>query len=519
MKINKINSIQNKFTILHFTFLILFTLLTANHQTKSSDKNNPESSDPFLNYSTPEEQGLDSELLADMLEKIKLEDLKVRSVIIIRNGHLVLESYVHPYTKDVLHDVKSVSKSIISSVVGLALKENIIESLEQKVSDFLPEYFQDEDSIKRNIKLSHLLSMSSGLSIDENGSIMNEIMTKEDWVEETFKQPIVSSPGEEFSYCTFLTHAMSLVLSKASRTGLLELTHKHLFNNLGIKEVYWEKGPHGYYFGGDKLWLTPRAMAKFGYLYLNNGMWSNNQILPQEWVEASTKNQFKEFPDSSYIGYGYGWWLGKNGSYYARGAGGQIISVYPERDMVVVFTGADSYVWQNLTNEFILPAVNETGLLPPNHDAKLRIKNMIGELELPEPISLQPVPEIVKKISDKKFILENNDLGFSEITFSFNEPDVFSIVIKYEDKILDLLAGLDGIYRVNKEVKWGIKPDNNIIALRGTWLNETKLFLDFHEVGEPFYFEVELEFSSDNISALFTWQPFGWKFHVVGTPK
>jgi CubicO group peptidase (beta-lactamase class C family) len=118
----------------------------------------------YWKNSIPEEQGINSELLAEMLENIKEEDLKIRSIIIIRNGRLVLESYVHPYNENVMIDVKSVSKSIISSIVGIALKEKIIESLNQKVIEFLPKYFPvDPDPLKKEISLAHLLTMSSGL--------------------------------------------------------------------------------------------------------------------------------------------------------------------------------------------------------------------------------------------------------------------------------------------------------------------------------------------------------------------
>jgi hypothetical protein len=416
-----------------------------------------------------------------------------------------------------MHDVKSVSKSIISSIVGIALRENIIESLDEKVMDILPEYFQMEtDTLKKEISLAHLLSMSSGLDLDENGPIMREIMSEDDWIKAVFERPMLASPGEQFSYSTLLTHTMSLILKKSSGRDLLEIGNKYLFEPLGVKQVHWEKGPKGYIFGGDKLWLTPRAMAKFGYLYLNKGKWENYQIVPKKWVEESTSNYFTNFSDSTYTGYGYWWWLREGESYHARGFGGQIISVYPSEAMVVVFTGADNYTWNELTDDYIIPAVNTAGPLPPNPAAEERINNLIRELIFPESQTPQPLQETARKLSGKKYILQKNDLDFSEITLMFDETNVCNMLVKYGEDTLHLAVGLDNVYRITKKVKWGMKPDNNILALKGRWVDEGKFIIDFHELGEPFYFDVVLEFNKENLKALFTWQPIGWKFMLQG---
>ena len=139
-----------KLLVINLYLIVIFSLSTFCYSQEIENKD-----DLFFKTSTPEEQGIDSKLLADMLERIKEENLKIRSVLIIRNNHLILESYVNPYNRYVTHDVKSVSKSIISSVVGIALRENIIDSLNQKVIDLLPEYFPvDIDSLKENYSCS-----------------------------------------------------------------------------------------------------------------------------------------------------------------------------------------------------------------------------------------------------------------------------------------------------------------------------------------------------------------------------
>jgi CubicO group peptidase (beta-lactamase class C family) len=492
--------------------LILIFILICKPQ-KTSDKEQKTFTQTFWETSTPEEQGLESSFLTDMLTEIKNNELRIRSVIIIRNRHLVLESYVHPYDSDISHDVKSVSKSIISSLIGIALRENIIKSLDENVYDFFPEY----SSIpKRNIRLRHLLMMASGLKLDENGPIMENILSQNNLMEAILSQPIIEKAGEQFKYCTFNTHVMSGILTRASGISLLELGKKYLFEPLGIKNVYWLKDDQGYYFGGDKLWLTPCDMAKFGYLFLNKGKWEDKQIIPEEWVIESTKNKFLNFNDSGYSGYSYGWWINEKESYCARGFGGQIISVYPEWNMVVVFTGADNHQWQTLTNKYIIPSISDRNYLSPDVTTQKLLKKLIRELKNPEPQLHHSLPEIAKKISGKKYILKKNDLNFASITLCFEKDAECRLLINYNRDILDMAIGLDNVYRVSTDMSWGMKPEKNILALRGEWRANKKFYIDFQEVGEPFYFDIDLTFEEDEIRLLFIWQPLNMKFILEG---
>jgi CubicO group peptidase (beta-lactamase class C family) len=482
-------------------------------------ENNKESLNGYWESSTPEDQGIDSESLVAMLKKIKDEQFKIRGIIIIRNDHLVLECYVHPYDRDVMHDVKSVSKSIISVIVGIALREGMIKNLDQKVYEFLPEYFKTEELQKKEISLRHLLTMTSGLDVDENGPIMAEIMSHEDLIEATINRPMITSPGKTFTYCTLLTHTMADILTKASGMDLLEFSRQYLFETLGIVNVYWEKDPQGYYFGGDKLWLTPIDMAKIGYLYLDHGCWEGEQIVPQEWVMESTKNQFDSFNTEGYDGYGYWWWLTADGSYHARGFGGQIISIYPEKNMVVVFTGADNNQWQQLTNTYILPAAKGDRRLQCNESAVRQLEKIIQELKTPQPQKPPQLTETAKSISGKRYILSENDLDFSELAFYFEKTDQCRLEIKYNNDILDLAVGMDNVYRITDGVNWGIKSANNTLALRGKWINDHTFFIDFHEVGEPFYFDMTFQFSDDEIIASLAWKPMNWPFVLKGEWK
>lgn len=508
------------FFLVLFFFYILFLPSTAISQEKNTSVNNEKTTDLFWKTSTPEKQGIDSNLLADMLDRIKKEELKIRSVLIVRNDHLILESYIHPYHRDVLHDVKSVSKSIISSLVGIALQKKIITGINQAVYDLLPEYFPDDiNPIKMKINLENLLTMASGLDLDENGPIMGKIMANDNWIKGTLSQPITSEPGEQFNYCTLLTHIISAILTETSGISLLDYSQKYLFEPLDINRVHWEKGPQGFYFGGDKLWLTPRDMAKFGVLFVNKGKWKDKQLIPEEWIRESTINQFPNFDSDGFSGYGYGWWLSDNKSFHARGYGGQIISIYPDWNTVVVFTGADNHHWKTLTKEYIIPAIKRDRKLPPNISAQNRIYELTQSLQNPSPQTANPLPKTAASISGKRYIFNKNDLNFSEMTLWFKPQNKCRLMIRYENDILDLSVGLDNVYRISKNMKWGIKPENNTLALKGQWLDNNRFIIDFHEVGEPFYFDIEMIFENDKLKANFTWQPIDWQFNLKGVAE
>jgi len=448
-----------------------------------------------------------------MLAEIQNNELRIRSVIIIRNGHLVLESYVHPYDSSISHDVKSVSKSIISALTGIALRENMIRSPDQNVYDFFPEYASIPP---KNIRLKHLLMMASGLELDENGPIMEKIMSRNNLIEATLSQPGVEKAGEQFNYCTLNTHVISGILTRASGIGLLDLGNKYLFEPLGIKNVYCLKDEQGYYFGGDKLWLTPRDMAKFGYLFLNKGKWEDKQIIPEEWVIESTTNKFRNFNESGYAGYGYGWWLNEQACYCARGFGGQIISVYPQWNMVVVFTGADNDQWQMLSTKFIIPSISDEYRLPPDVTSQKRLNRLVRDLKKPAPQRPDSLPEIAGKISGKRYMLKKNDLNFNYLTLWFEKDAECRLLINCDQYDLDMAVGLDNIYRITRDISWGMKPDNNILALRGEWRADNSFSIDFQEVGEPFYFDIAFTFDEDEIRPLFIWQPFTMQFPLEG---
>jgi len=199
--------------------------------------------------------------------------------------------------------------------------------------------------------------MRAGLEWKEGNPAYQALYISRDWVSFMLDKPMVVTPGIQFNYCSGCSHLLSAVITNATGMNTLEYAQSRLFEPLGIQNVYWEKDVNDIPIGGWGLELTPRDMAKFGYLYLHNGEWEGKQIIPEKWVYMSTQAN-QEFKDG--WGYGYHWWVNpSNKIYAAQGLHGQKIYVIPNFDMVIVVTaGQDdtSVMWEVVKN-FILPSV------------------------------------------------------------------------------------------------------------------------------------------------------------------
>lgn len=367
--------------------------------------------------STPEEQGIDSGKLANMLQRIE-NFSGIRSILIIRHGHLVLECYRPPYDKSIGINVMSVTKSFMSALTGIAIRENHIAGVDQKVSDLLPEYFTTAEPRKKEITLEQLLTMSAGFPSVEPYDDMFEWPRSKDWVEHVINLPLESEPGSNFTYSSGLTHLMSAIITKTSGMSTLEFAEKHLFDPIGIKLKSWAQDPNGIYNGGAYLTITPRDMAKFGYLYLNEGIWDGKEIIPKEWIKSSTESHINTNRDLPVDKYGYWWWLNKD-YYLASGWGGQYIFVSPKLDLVAVFTSTDARHPLEIYQNYVSKSVKSDTPLKPNPDDVERMNTAIERIANPKIESSKPEPGLIEKINGKTFKLNQNEVGLDSFSLSF----------------------------------------------------------------------------------------------------
>lgn len=284
------------------------------------------------------------------------------SLLIIKNGQVAFESYQEPYAKDSLIHVNSCTKTVISLLFGAVFKEQLALNENRAAIDYFPEYSVN-DSLIHEIKVKHLLSMSSGLDwrggIDADDVI--QMSNTKDWAKYVFERKVIRPPGESFHYNSGGSQVISTILNKQTTSGLLVFARENLFNPLGISEFKWDATSKGVPKAGWGLHLKMEDMAKLGYLLLKNGKWNDLQIVPEAWV-AKMSSRYVAANDN--YDYGYQCWIPKDigtesflfiGSYPPSK---KIVAVLPELNSVVVYVG-ENYNTTDLLRDFIVPALKQ----------------------------------------------------------------------------------------------------------------------------------------------------------------
>lgn len=297
---------------------------------------------------SPESQGIDSSKLEKAVAEFVNLAPQPHSLLVIRHGYLVLEEYFHGYSPSIAQDVASVCKSFISILTGIAIDDGYIDSVDQVLKEFIPEQITSSmDPQVGMISIRDLLTLSSGFQWREDEPETTGSDTYL-WGENGYNpwfilsRKIIHAPGSVWNYCTSCVHLLSAVLEKAIHEKPEQFAQQYLMSPLGISssDWSWETDNLGYNTGGWGLYLTPREMAKLGYLFLKKGVWDGKHIVSSEWVHESTSTQIyinEIFKDR----YGYLWMesnLQGSPVYYAAGHGGQYLVVLPTKDMVVIIT-------------------------------------------------------------------------------------------------------------------------------------------------------------------------------------
>jgi len=404
--------------------------------------------------STPEEQGLDSEQLAEMMDFIQkiYYRFTIHSLLIIRNGYIVTDATFYPFVQDSLHDLASATKSFTSSLIGIAIDQGYIEGVEQPVLDFFPERSAANlDENKGAMTLENLLTMRSGFQCSGESTV-RQMMASPDWVQFALDLPMAAKPGTLYAYCSPNSHLLSAIIQETTGMSALAFAQEHLFGPLGVSDAIWPSDPQGNNCGWGELKLAPHDMAKLGYLFLNKGLWDGQQVVSPAWVKAATSGS----------SYGYQWWLKLSGAYFATGRGGQEIWVLPDRDMVVVMTGASggggSGAWgDQLMKSHIIPLAKSAAPLPPNSDGVAALESKIQAAAAPvqvQPEPVPPMPEIAQRVDGVSYAFDDNPLGLLSIALSFPANDEALLTVTTmesdpgsQDSQFEWLIGLDNVDR------------------------------------------------------------------------
>lgn len=349
--------------------------------------------------STPEAQGMDGVVLEALHREF--EEGKhgyVDGMLVVRHGHVVFEkSYRqdydrlfegkgapgiynyydpdwHPYYKrGNLHTLQSVSKSVTSALIGIAISRGEISNADVQVMPYFSDFkLPDADPRRGKMTLRHLLTMTSGIRWDESSVSYTDpanscalMEASEDWIQFVLDQPMAEEPGAVWVYNSGVTELLSFIVKKATGKEADDYAAEYLFAPLGIESYFWKRTPKGLADTEGGLYLTPRDLAKIGYLYLKDGLWEGRRLLPEGWVKASmAPSADPQLSGAADRRYGYQWWLlpqkktaPTRYAYAALGYGGQRLIMVPELDLIAVFTGWNIYQTPALDPDFALDRV------------------------------------------------------------------------------------------------------------------------------------------------------------------
>lgn len=447
--------------------------------------------------SLPEEEGMDSAKLADALLAIQANDIDIHSLLIIRDGRILLDAYFYPYDGTVPHDLASVTKSFTTTLVAIAADQGKLQLDQPLLSLFPGRPIANRDALKEKVTVRQLTSMSSGfecMGFEQDEGTLNAMYASPDWVQFALDRPMVREPGTQFVYDSPGMHLLSASLQQATGMTEAEFARQNLFEPLGIKDVIWPADPQGFTDGWGDLHLQPRDAAKLGYLWLNHGVWDGKQIVSREWVDSSGQTQIKTGLEDDY---GYGWWVlsGDFGNQYeARGRGGQLVSVLPQLNLILVATGA-GYDMDKVT-PLLVPALVSDKALPANPAGVEKLNAALAQIvKAPAPQPVAPLPALARSISGQTYVLDPNPAGLKSVRLDFDGSSQAVLQLAYDDNRPSppQPVGLDGVYRLSPG-EYDLPQ-----GWRGSWTDENTLMLEGDRIANFERIDLEVTFPADQI--------------------
>jgi CubicO group peptidase (beta-lactamase class C family) len=444
---------------------------------------------------SPGSQGLDPRDLADAFDFVREHRIPIHSLQIVRHGYLVLDAYFWPFEDGRTHDLASVTKSVTSTLVGIAIGEGRLSGVEQTLLPlFRGRPIADRDARKERITLAHLLTMTSGLDCRyaPNEITLRRMLASPDWARFVLDLPMADEPGSRYEYCSPGMHLLSAVISRATGQSALDFARRALFAPLGITDVAWPADPQGVSFGWGDLHLQPRDAAKLGYLWLHGGRWEGGQVVPAEYLRDAVRVHVHPSagPEQEY---GFGMWVYPRRDppmFEALGRGGQRISVVPGTDLVVVLTGGTFEPGD--VGAFIGRAIRSDGPLPADSAGEARLAAAVAAAARPPaPQPVPPLPARAAAVSGRRYALEDNPAGIRALTLWFPGGAEARLRIDAAGGRDSLRpVGLDGVPRRSAGGRFDLP-----VAVSGAWENDSTFVLDYDEVGNINDLRLRLVFS------------------------
>jgi len=419
--------------------------------------------------SSPENEGMNSLTLANGIYKLKKDSINIHSLLVIRNNHIVLDACFYPFQKNYVHDIASVTKSITSLLIGIAIDKGFIRNEDEQVLKYFPEYTVKNDKLQ-NIKIKDLLNMASGLqcSWNDREKELEQMQETPDWAEFMFSLPFSSEAGEKFSYCSGNFYLLAEILQRTTKMKCHEFARKYLFDLLQFHRTYWEENSKGVNHGWGDLHISPYDLAKIGCLLLDDGKWNGKKIISNEWLKKIKPLYYIHGTES----YGYGWWLDNENpdEIQALGRGGQRLFILREKNIVIVVTGG-GFDAGNIDN-LVLESIKS---YDKNEDHSSELKDAVKSIQTSDTKSVGE-NNFSSGILNKIFQLERNDLELNTIRFEHRSKDYF-VILDFADGFKEEHPiGIGNQYKISNEHVFGLP-----IALKSFW-DKGKLIVYYNEL-------------------------------------
>jgi CubicO group peptidase (beta-lactamase class C family) len=460
--------------------------------------------DHTLPRTPPEQQGIASATILQFVEALESQMHEVHSFMLLRHGSVIAEGWWSPHGRDDLHMLFSVSKSFTATAVGLAMSEGCF-AIDDAVLSFFPEDAPAAVSdYLRALRVRDLLTMTTGHAVDTWSYMLER--SDGDWIKGFFEVPVLHAPGTHFLYNTGATYLLSAIVQKTTGMKLVDYLGPRLFEPLGISSATWEESPQGMNSGGIGLSIHTEGIARFGQLYLQQGRWRDQQLLPEGWVEAATSVQVSNgeaaAESDAAQGYGYQFWRCRHGAYRASGLFGQYCIVMPEQDAVLAFTSGidvfDADQLLTLTWEHLLPAMQDEAL--PDDDAAWNVlAQKLSDLSLPL-VRGQAESPLLSQVSGRTYKVDANDLGIETIKLDFGGDDC-TVSIKTAAGAETIPCGY-GEWRKGRTAliteRW-MSPAPMPIATSGAWTAADRFTMVVRRYETPFHHTLVFHIVEDEL--------------------
>lgn len=392
---------------------------------------------------TPESQGMDSTALANLVTYGA--NVKMDSLVVMRNGQIVAEAYYAPFRAEMKHRINSATKAVVGALAGIAIARGDLPPARTPIAGVFPELANASDARWREMTLQHLLDMTSGIAWEEPLAdgvprTMLEMTRSRDWAAFVLARPFAQAPGAGFHYNSGNAHLLSAALTRRTGDSAEAYAAKHLFGPLGITQHRWLRDPQGVSTGGWGLYMRTRDMALLGQLYLQQGEWQGRALIPREWAARAFAPQV----DMGFPGWRYAdmWWgHPRLGAYMMVGFNRQVVVVLPQQRIVAAVTGRGMHPLENLAEQ-LQRAVRSDSPLPDNAQAQAALRDRIAAVAVPKPL---PGPEGVQPVvRQATYALDDNPLGVREFSFDFTaSPPTYRMRLRSRD--IAGPVGVDGL--------------------------------------------------------------------------